>query len=247
MDALTAAAASGMRARMESLDMLANNLANAGATGYKADREFYALYTDAEAADAAGAGLSPLASAHPLIDRPWTDLSQGTLQQTDNPLDLALAGPGYFGVDTPSGPRYTRNGSFRLSPAGEIVTAEGYQVRVRGGGPMRLNPSLPIQFGEDASVRQQGVLAGQLELTEFSGPEVLRKQGNSYFQSAAAGTPAAATRVHQGRLESSNVAPAQSAVRLVAIMRQFDMLQRAITLGGDMNRKAVEEVAKPNA
>src|ERR1700690_2723679 len=92
MDTLTIAAAGGMRARMESLDMLANNLANTETGGYKTDREFYNLYVSAEAA---GLGDGPAATL-PVIERPWTDFSQGTLRATGSPLDLALSGKGFF-------------------------------------------------------------------------------------------------------------------------------------------------------
>src|SRR5947199_6209968 len=98
MDPLTAVAASGLRARMESLELLANNVANASTGGYKADREFYGLYAAPEADDNG--------STMPLIERPWTDLSQGPLQSTGNPLDLALTGRGFFAVDGPRGPLY---------------------------------------------------------------------------------------------------------------------------------------------
>src|ERR1051326_3728537 len=100
MDALTSAAASGLRARMESLDMLANNLANADTGGYKIDREFYSLYAAPETA-----ANDPLTM--PVIERPWTDFSQGTIRPTGNPLDFALAGKGFFRVDGPNGPLYT--------------------------------------------------------------------------------------------------------------------------------------------
>src|ERR1700758_5179085 len=106
MDSLTAIAASGLRARMESLDLLANNVANASTGGYKADREFYSLYVAPEAQG------SDAASTMPVIERPWTDLSQGLLQPTGNPLDLALSGNGFFTVQGPGGPLYTRNGGF---------------------------------------------------------------------------------------------------------------------------------------
>jgi flagellar basal body rod protein FlgG len=247
MDALTAAAASGLRARMESLDMLANNLANAGASGYKADREFYAIYADVEAAQAADAGLSPPVSLQPVIEKPWIDLSQATLQHTGSQLDLALSGPGFFAVNGPAGTLYTRNGAFQVNAAGDVMSAEGHKLRVRNGGALKIDPALPVEIGEDAAVRQRGVVVGQLEIAEFNGPDVLRKAGGSYFQSAAAAAESTRTQVHQGKLEASNVAPAQSAVRLVSILRQFEMLQRAVALGGEMNRKAVEEVAKPNA
>src|SRR2546429_990989 len=107
MDPMTATAASGLRARMESLDLLANNVANASTGGYKADREFYSLYVAPEAAD-----NNPL-STMPVIERPWVDHSQGTLHSIGNPLDLALSGRGFFAVNGPNGPLYTRNGNFR--------------------------------------------------------------------------------------------------------------------------------------
>src|SRR5947209_20523802 len=102
MDPMTATAASGLRARMESLDLLANNVANASTGGYKADREFYSLYAAPEAEGG---------QTMPLIEKPWVDLSQGLIHQTGNPLDLALTGRGFFAVAGPNGPLYTRNGS----------------------------------------------------------------------------------------------------------------------------------------
>src|SRR5919112_6207083 len=119
MDPIEAAAASGMRARLESLDMLANNIANSATAGYKVDREFYSIYQDAEAA---GGALSPV------IDKPWTDFSQGQLQATGRPLDVALDGKGFFAVNGPSGPLYTRNGAFRITSARDVTSAEGYPV-----------------------------------------------------------------------------------------------------------------------
>ena len=123
MDPMTAIAASGLRARMESLDLLANNIANASTGGYKADREFYSLYVAPEAAG------SESFNTMPLIERPWVDHAQGSLHPTGNPLDLALTGKGFFAVNGPSGPLYTRNGNFRLAPDGKLTAADGYPLR----------------------------------------------------------------------------------------------------------------------
>jgi flagellar basal-body rod protein FlgF len=235
MDALTIAAASGLRARMESLDMLANNLANADTSGYKTDREFYNLYTSADAETAEG---SP--ATLPVIEKPWTDFSQGLLRPTGSPLDLALSGKGFFAVDGPSGSLYTRNGNFRVSPAGRLVTAEGYPVRAVGGAKLQVQPALAVEVSPDGTVNQGGQSLGQIEIADFSDPGSMTKQGASYFRSAIALQPAAGVEVSQGKLESSNVGPAESAVRLVSVMRQFEMLQKAVTLGGQMNQSAVE-------
>jgi flagellar hook-basal body protein len=99
MDPLLISAASGMKARMESLDMLANNIANSGTSGFKADREFYNLYQQ----------------ELPLVETRWTDFSQGTVLATGNPLNMALSGPGFFALNGPAGTVYTRNGNFQIS------------------------------------------------------------------------------------------------------------------------------------
>lgn len=244
MDALTISAASGMRARMESLEMLANNLANAATGGYKTDREFYSLYVSPEAAGGVASPVSTL----PVIERHWTDFSPGNLRSTGNQLDAALSGPGFFAVNGPSGPLYTRNGSFRMAPDGTVLSAGGYPVRAAGGGSLRVDPALPVTIDPDGTVRQQGQAAGRIEVVTFADPGALAKQGNTYFTSTAAGTPAGGgVEVLQGRLEESNVGAPEAAVRLVALMRQFEMLQKAVALGGEMNRRAVEEVARPGS
>src|SRR5216684_2898966 len=120
MDQLTATAASGMRSRIESLDLLANNISNANTAGYKADSEFYNLYASADADSQ---------TTLPNVERNWTDYSQGVVKDTGNPLDVALAGHGFLTADSPGGALYTRNGALRLSPAGVLETADGYPVR----------------------------------------------------------------------------------------------------------------------
>jgi len=235
MDTLTVAAASGMRSRMESLDMLANNLANADTSGYKTDREFYNLYVSPEA-EAAGGSPATL----PVIEKPWTDFSQGLLRSTGSPLDLALTGKGFFAVDGPSGSLYTRNGNFRVSAAGRLVTADGYPVKAVGGAKLQLDPSMAVDVSSDGTVNQGGQPVGQIQISDFSDPGSVTKQGASYFRSDAAVQVASGVEVAQGKLESSNVGPSESAVRLVSVMRQFEMLQKAVTLGGQMNQAAVE-------
>lgn len=240
MDKISILAASGLRARMESLDMLANNLSNAATAGYKTDREFYSLYLGAQNAEAS-------ASTLPVIDGQWTDFSQGLLQPTGNPLDFALSGKGFFVVDGPSGQLYTRNGNFRLSPRGELVTTEGYAVRDKEGKKIQVESGYPVELLKDGTIRQNGADLGQLEIIDVANPAVLAKRGSSYYGSTGATArpiSSADVEVHQGKIESSNVATPESAVRLVNVMRQFEMLNRAIALNGDMNRKAVEEVAR---
>src|ERR1035441_3749494 len=162
MDPMTAIAASGLRARMESLDLLANNIANATTGGYKADREFYSLYVAPEAAG----NDSP--STMPVIERPWVDHAQGALRSTGNPLDVALSGKGFFSVNGPSGPLYTRNGNFRLATDGKLTSSDGYPVRDSQGNPLTLQATRPLEISSDGTVTQDGVVAGQLEIDRKS-------------------------------------------------------------------------------
>src|SRR5436190_182341 len=161
MDPITALAASGMRACMESLELLANNVANASTGGYKADREFYSLYVAPEA------GGNETLSTMPVIQRSWTDMDQGTLHTTGNPLDVALSGKGFFAVEGPSGALYTRNGNFRLAADGKLSTADGYAVRNTQGAPITLQSTGPIEIGSDGTVRQDGNDIGRLQVVDF--------------------------------------------------------------------------------
>jgi flagellar basal-body rod protein FlgF len=226
---------------MESLELLANNVANASTGGYKADREFYSLYAAPEAQDA-----DPV-STMPVIERPWTDLAQGLLQVTGNPLDVALSGGGFFTVQGPQGNLYTRNGNFRLAANGRLVTPDGYPVGASGGAALTLDGSRPIAISSDGTVSQDGQVIGQLQIADFTSAADFVKQGNNYFRAARPDVQPGASRgvsVEQGKLEASNTGTAESAVRLVSVMRQFEMLQKAVSLGADMNRQAVEQVAK---
>lgn len=244
-------AASGMKARMESLEMLANNVANSGTAGFKSDREFYNLYASPEALQAEQDGLHPSASTLPVIESRWTDFSQGSLAPTGSPLDIGLYGRGFFAVQSPSGPVYTRNGNFRLSKDGNIITQEGYPLRrVPDGKPIQVDPAKPIEITKDGVVRQQGQEIGQIELVNLENPAGLNKLGSLYFQLSDPKLPTTPTKdleVRQGTLESSNVPPAEAAMRLVSVLRQFEMLQRAMTMGNDMNKHAIEEVARVNS
>jgi flagellar basal-body rod protein FlgF len=243
MDALTAAAASGIQSRMQSLDILANNLANASTPGFKADAESYGLYYSSESPDSPADGnTTPL----PVLENQWTDFSQGAMLPTSNATDLALNGKGFFVVTTPSGPLFTRNGNFHVSGAGQLQTQEGYAVQGSDGQPIVLDPAQAFEVTSDGSVQQGGQQISQIAVVNFDDPTVLAKRGGNYFRSTISKPPAPAPQpdVQQGKLESGNSQSSQSAARLTSILRQFESLQKAMAIGADMNRRTVEEVAK---
>ena len=223
--------------------MLANNLANVQTNGYKLDREFYDLYTSADAV--AGGDYDP--TRMPDIVKNWTDYSQGSLQPTSNPLDLAISGQGFFAVNGPNNTTlYTRNGSFHLNASSQLATQDGYAVRDDAGNPVRVDPNQPISVDASGTVLQGGQAVARLQVSSFADPGALTKAGATNFQFTGkpADIRAASGEVEQGKVEASNVTPAESTVRLVNVMRQFEMLQKAMSIGTDMNKQAIEEVAR---
>jgi flagellar basal-body rod protein FlgF len=241
MDALSISAASGMRSRLESLDLLANNIANTSTPGFKSDREFYNLYTAPEALDG-----DQVPDTLPVVQRHWTDFGQGTLAVTGNPFDLALNGKGFFTVSGPNGPLYTRSGNFQVSSAGELQSQDGNPVQGQDGKPINVNPKKPAIVTREGTVEQDGQVVGKLALVDFPQSESLDKVGSTYFKltNVKGMVKAANATVQQGTLEGGNGSPAEQAVRLIGVMRQFEMLQKAISIGNAMSKKTVDEVAR---
>jgi flagellar basal-body rod protein FlgF len=223
-----------MKSRMESLDMLANNIANTGTAGFKSDREFYGLYEQ----------------QFPVVESQWTDFSQGTLTPTGNPRQLALSGKGMFALTTPSGVVYSRTGDFGISKTNTLETKDGYKLRnvLDKGRPIIVDPAQFVDISKAGIVSQGGQDLGQIEVSSpDSIPQSLAKLGNSYFtmiDKAAIAPPASDTEILQGQVEQSNVPVGDSAVKLIGVMHQFEMLQKAIALDSEMTKQAIEEVAK---
>jgi flagellar basal-body rod protein FlgF len=243
MDPITTAAANGLQASMDSIDMLANNMANASTAGFKADREFYSTYLSSEL----DSNSEFAVGQSPVVQKEWTDFSQGTLVTTGNPNDLALSGSGFFVVNGPNGPLYTRNGNFQLSPGGVLTSAEGYPVQSSSGKALQAKAGSPITVQTDGTVLQDGHFVGQLQIADFTDSSRLTRAGGPYFQNSAsqpAASKPAQALVYQGRVESSNAQPAESSARMVVMLRHYEMLQRAIRVGTEMTQQSVQEVAR---
>jgi flagellar basal-body rod protein FlgF len=244
MDSLTIAAASGLQSRMESLDLLANNLANSGTAGYKRDQEFYGVFTS----DDAETGGDGPATTLPTIQKQWTDFSPGVIQTTGNPMDVAISGSGFFPVEGPCGSSlYTRNGSLQVLSSGNLATANGYALKSASGSPIQISSNKPIEITPDGTVRQEGRSIGQIAVVNFKSTRSLAKASGACFRNDDKKNPpepATNVEVQQGKLEGSNVPVAEAAMRLVGVMRQFEMLQKAVGVSSDMDTKTIQEVAR---
>lgn len=250
MDSITSILASGMRSRAETLDIVANNIANSGTPAFKSELERYALYGSEEAVNANGGtdftGLSPD------LRKSWINFSQGTLEPTDRPLDVALDGDGYFVTESPDGNLLTRNGSFQLGADGQLRTREGFKVKLTlpDGQPLppgfRLDPNRPLEINAQGILRQNGQQLARLEILAPANQQDLAKAGNSYLSYAASAKlqRPASLDVHQGSLERSNADPTTGSIQLVKLSRQFEMLQKALQLHGEMGKRSNEEVGR---
>jgi len=247
MDNLGIAAVSGLRSREQSLDLLANNLANSATSGYKSDREYYSLYSSSDSDNGIDGGTG---TSLPVVEKQWTDFSPGVLQTTGNPLDVALDGKGFFTVNGPLGPLYTRNGSLKVLPSGELATGDGYPLRSAAGSTINVAAGKQINITREGNVQQDGQTVGQIGVMDFNSTDSLQKVGSSSFRNTDPNNqpvPVPNVDVEQGKVEGSNVPVAYAAMRLVGIMRQFEMLQKAIGISSEMDTKSIQEVARVGA
>ncbi len=242
-------AASAMDAQTERLAVLANNLANVTAAGYKADHpEFFQLLTSPRAAGS----VSPTGSAAPLPELPGevhtrTDFTPGPLRETGNPLDLALEGPGFFVLRGAGGQRLTRAGTFTRSSTGQLVTLDGLPVLGADGQPLTLPERGRVTVDERGQVSVDGAQVGALLVVEPADRERLRKEAGTRFvvPPDLPLPPARETTVRQGAVELSNVNPILTLVEMIDALRVYEAAQRTAHGVDDTLRRAVNEVGRP--
>jgi flagellar basal-body rod protein FlgF len=234
------------------LDVVANNVANLNTTGFKGDGALFEQYLMPVARDNGFIGADSRLNF--VQDRAtWLDLGQGPIQQTGNPLDVALEGNGFLVVQTPRGERYTRNGALQVNNNGELVTSEGFKV-VGESGPITFqNSDRDITINNDGSIRvREGASAtadssrGKLRLVEFANPQQLTKDASSTFQAGANQQPTTATdtRVVQGAVEKSNVQGVLEMTRLIEVSRSYTEVANILQQQGEMRRETINRLAE---
>lgn len=270
-------ALSGGLAKGRELEIIANNLANAGTPGFKKDTGTFHEYLpelrrpdSAEALDreikaaAAYDGRPPGDKSFVELDGIYTDFRQGMLKRTGEPLDLALEGSGFFEVLTPDGVAYTRQGTFKISPEGLLVTANGHPVLSNTDGPAEerviqvrtvVSPeqrlvsvnARELQISSDGIISQGDVQLNIIAVREFHEPQWLEKVGNSYFRNVREDnlkSGLSSTQIHQGFVESSNVNALGEMTRLIEASRAYESHLQAIKTFNDIDGKTANEIAK---
>jgi flagellar basal-body rod protein FlgF len=227
------------------LDVIANNIANLNTTGFKADG---AVFQEHLMAGATGSGLRSVDRRVSFVTdhATWHDQRAGPVQQTGNPLDVAIDGNAFFVVQTPRGERYTRNGALQLNATGELVTSEGYKV-LGESGPIVFQPQdRSITFGLDGSVSAGETARGKLRLVEFAQSGRLQKDGSSNFQAPAGVQPQPSRfgRVLQASIEKSNVNGVMEMTRMIEATRTYTNISQLMQSQGDMRKTSLDRLAE---
>ena len=232
------------------LEAVANNIANLNTTGFKADGTVFEEFLMPVARDNQFSARDSRVSF--VRDRAtWHDLGQGTVQQTGNPLDVAIDGDAFLAVQTARGERYTRNGAFQINVNGELVTSEGDRVLGEGGPIQFQSTDNSISIGKDGTIRvREGSSAtidsarGKLRLVSFERPRQLQKDGGSRFLAPPGLEPRPAERatVTQGAVEKSNVRAVIEMTRMIEITRTYTQVAQMLQQQSEMRRSAIEKL-----
>lgn len=229
-------------------EVAANNLANVSTDGFKGERAFAQL----------------VQGGHPVVDSN-IDLSQGTLRETESPLDLSLTGDGFFVVGTPQGERLTRGRSFQFNPNGVLVDLNGNPLLTEDGPiilqPRELTPDAPdtdplippnhggpvVQVNRDGMVYVNDRSMGALRVEQpLPGGQLLREGAGLFAAPDGMETVALDARhVRQGFLEDSNVSAVGAMVDMVTIQRAYASVQKAVTTLDEVRGMITGDIGRP--
>jgi flagellar basal-body rod protein FlgG len=210
------------------MDVIANNLSNVSTPGFKCDR---LVFSD-------------------LMEREMKHcLEQGPLQATENPLDVAIGGEGFFQVQAPNGVRLTRDGSFKMLSDGRLVNSQGLQVLGAGGAPITLNPNGGLPFiDEKGNISQNGEQVGVIGLVKVDDVKTLVKEGANLYAGADGKPPATSNAtdavLNQGYVEMANVEVVSEMVQMINALRSYESYQKALQAMQEMDAKAVNQVGR---
>jgi flagellar basal-body rod protein FlgF len=231
------------------LDVIANNVANVNTAGYKADSSLFEEYLTSGAHEDNFVGNDRRVSF--VQDRgTFRDFSQGAVEQTQNPLDVAIDGSAFLVVQTPAGERYTRDGGMQLNNVGQLVTVAGNPV-LGTGGPIVFQPT-----DHDINVTADGTITvvegngrtdsirGKLRLVSFPDAQKLLKEGfNLYTAGEGSAQPDAKSTVRQGFIEKSNVNAVAEMSRMIEVSRAYTQIATLLQQQSDLHKTAIQQLA----
>ena len=246
MDSGYYAAMTGLIARTQALDLSATNLANAQTPGYRSEQEYFRSVLLGP--DAHDSQLGETVNNFGLIGGDRLNLGQGALEPTGNPLDLAIEGEGFFMVQTPQGPRYTRDGGFHRTPTGQLVTEAGDLVLSATSQTIAVPPG-QVTIGSDGTVSVAGGVVATVGVFTFPKGTELTPEGANRYRAPEPEIvqPVLAKNMtlHQGAIENANQGVIPGTMNLILVQREAEMMQRALTVfHTEFNKIATEDLPK---
>jgi flagellar basal-body rod protein FlgF len=221
------------------MDVVANNMANINTTGFKAEDLLFQQYDMPTAADNDFAGSQSVA-----YTEDWAtihDLTNGPMDQTGNPLDVALMGPGFLTVSTAAGPRYTKSGSLAINADGTLVDLAGNPV-LSTSGPVQFDAAdTDITIAKDGTISTSQGTKGKLAIAEFADPQQMTREGNNLWAGANPIAPTQTTVV-QGSIERSNVSPVTEMAQMIRVQRAYEQLADLMSRQDDLRNTAVQKL-----
>jgi flagellar basal-body rod protein FlgF len=223
------------------LDITANNLSNINTVGFK----FESMISNDDPVTMPTLGQLPTAVNFVAGVGVARDFTQGSLTQTGAAFDVAIDGRGFFQINTPSGPRYTRDGRFRTDASGTLVDQDGDPV----DGNIVLDPKKgQVTISPNGVVSQAGQQVGKIAVYNFDSLAALSKDGANLYRNDSNLTPTAApnAQVRQGFLEQSNVEPIRQITRLIEISRAYDAIASMMSTTADLSNASIQRLGAIN-
>lgn len=235
MDNSSYIALSRQRAISNEMTLIANNIANANTTGFKREALVFQEFVQKPSHDSHRVSYAyDVGTAR--------DIRDGSLQSTGNSLDVALTGSGYFTVETPAGPRYTRNGHFQLNADSQLVNSSGHPV-LSNGSPITIpSDQGSINIATDGTISNGAGELGKLDVVNFENPRDLKKAAGGLYVTNQEPQAAENYKVTQGMLEESNVEPILEITRMLQVQRDYGSIQKLTKSEDDRLKKAIERL-----
>ena len=226
---------SGQLALERRMTALANNVANAGTAGYRAEGFHFESLLGT---------MSRLPAAYAATGKPYVVTSSGGLERTGNPLDAAIQGEGFMAVQTPAGTVYTRDGRMQILPTGDLVSLGGHPILDAGGAPLILDPAVgPPEIARDGMISQGGRQIGAIGLFTIDLEKPYQRYENAGFLPSSQPEPIvsfAGDGVVQGFVENSNVSPVLEMTNLIKVTRAFEALASAAEQNDAAQKNAIQ-------
>lgn len=219
------------------LSLVANNIANINTTAFKRELGVYAV----SQTETSFSNKLDFVIDHGTA----VSFEPGSLTVTENDFDVAINGPGFFGIDDGEGVKYTRNGALSLTPDNQLVTRAGHAVVDEDGAPIVIpQDGRKLQIGLDGTISLDSEIIGKMMLVEFDALHLLQKNGDSVFETTETPKDPQRSQILQGNLETGNVTPVKELVRMIDIQRSYDAVKSFLDREAERQQTAVRRLGR---